>query len=421
MDDKQPENYPSQNEDIVDAEFEEITLSVPSQMETSLAIASVSTLSKQAESRFGCAYCFRTLNPEDIDETFRSSVRVDNRYFHRKCWEQFGEKGQNAEIFQPPLPEPLAVVSLVGSPLYAGPRNTIDDIPLGISEGTVVLDSSQLISLRIRNNSDNFVTLDRRAMPLWAYVKFDTQSQIQTHELTLMPGKLLHVQIYPHRVRPTLNSYYLSLSDRQGFNIDSRSPWLVQLSMLIGLYGLYFWHILSLLNLRFWLYYWGSYSSVQFHLVLAPFMTLTFLFGVILLLSPVSVLWKLYSFVQLVKTFRLANAISPLLSHIETLLLKLINSEFLERTQNHWVIPYSFLLISIGGLGAGLFSLLLMIVTLILKPLADIFFFAEAGFILYLLYRFGQGYGFNLVKFIEAALRLGISAYRTTQRQLGGM
>jgi len=418
MDDKQFDNLPSADEDVIDAEFEEVVLPA-TQIGTALALSPSLALAIQDVNRLGCAYCFRTLNPGDPDETLRNAVRVITRYFHQKCWGKTPEADQEVEVFTPPEPQPLRVVTLVGAPLHTGTLNKIDDSPLGISESVVILDTTLMSSVALRNNSDAPLKLDRRIMPVWAYLKFAAPNTSQGHELILSPGDTVRLEIYPHVVRPGLETYRLSLTDKQGMSLESQGVSVIPIAMLIGVYGLFLWHVSALLNMRFWFHYWGSYAGVQFHFLLAPFLILSALIAILTLLSPATVLWGIYTVVKSLKASPISAVLAQPLTRLETVTLKLIDLDSLENTLTHWVMPLSLILIGIGVVGALLLWIPLLLLTTILKPLSDVFLCAELGLILYLLYRFGRGYGFNLVSFIESLVRSAISTYRASQRSQG--
>ncbi len=417
MDDNERDNLSSTDEDVVDAEFEVIGASA-SPGETSLALAPTSAMEHGGAVRLGCAYCFRTLDPLAEDETLREAVRVNWRYYHRTCWEHSGETNQAAEPFTPHVPQPLRVIKMIGAPLYSGPLNTVNDLPLGISESVVILDSTAPASVMLRNNSDAPLHIDRRVMPLWAYVKYATQSA-STHELALAPGEIVRLEIYPHPVRPGLETFYLALSDKQGFNLESQTAPLIPTAMLIGLYALFLGHISALLNMRFWFEYWGSYASIQLHLLLATLFSLFALFTALIYLAPAPALWGIYTLAQRFRASPIREIIAPVLAPVEAFALELIDRSALEEARTRWVMPVSVLLVAAGAVCALLVWILLLFLTAILGSLSDLFFLAELGGVLYLLYRFGLGYGFNLISFFQRLVRSGMSAYRSVHGSSG--
>src|SRR4051812_3484605 len=116
--------------------------------------------------RIGCGFCFHTLDPEDPDESLRrfAACKECGRRYHRACWKGacvrpscLGREWVRV-LVAPPYPlSPEALVPLLVS---TGPFTTLEDAPLGISRGTVLLSrvSRRARHLVIRNNSSTAVT-----------------------------------------------------------------------------------------------------------------------------------------------------------------------------------------------------------------------------------------------------------------------
>ena len=410
------------DEDIVEAEFEEISDPMP-KSETGLIVKPIASLVIGEEVRLGCAYCFRTLNPEDVDDALRPAVRFDRKHYHQKCWVSSPSHEQSVELFTPPVPPPLKVPTLVGAPLYTGTLNSLDDIPLGISESVIVLNSTDPFNMTLRNNSEAPLIIDRLNMPLWALIDYGIFGTTNERKL-LMPGESLQVNIYPHLVRPDLETYYLAFNDRQGMHIESQSVGIIPVSVLVGIYGLYLVHIFALLNMRYWLYYWDSYALISFQFLLVPLLILIVLFGVLALLSPAVTLWQIYSIAMWFEQSPAGSLCSPILNRLKISILNQFQYGSIRSVMKRWTTPLSLVLVGVSALAAlTLWLSLLLLTAIFVGSLSDLFFLAELGLILFLLYRFGKGYGFNLVTFTQSLFRLGQSAYRAasaSQRSPGG-
>ena len=395
--------------DIIEGEFQEVTLST-----NQLIVAPPSKLFKPYESRIGCAYCFRTLDPEDPDETLREAVKHKNKPYHRKCWEQLPQHDEPVSEYVPPKPTPLRVVQLIPSPLYMGPLNALDNVPLGISESVVILTSNRKAEVYVRNNSEGIILLDRRKMPMWAYIDYG-EHDLQDANVSLMPGQMRQLTIYPHRIRPGMGIYYLDLTATQGVNIENQSGNGWPTIMFIVIYTLFLWHVSTIFQLHNWL----DGGTVRLQYVIEPLLTLFLLFGSLFLLAPARLLWQIFDLIQKAQVSSLRPVLAPAIEPLKMFVMRQLRNGDFEDAMRRFVFPFSLKLLGSGLAGAFAFFLPTFILVSILGSfLSTLVVLIECGMVLYILYVFGKGYGFDLLTFIEQLVRIGRSVYRELEQQI---
>lgn len=399
----------STNDEIVEGIFEEVRPSAESaQLETRLVIAPQTSLA-QAGNRIGCAYCFRTSNPNDPNEMLRDSVLVNEVVYHRKCWNSLLQPTGQAIDFVPPVPEPLRVVTLVGAPLYTGPINSMNDTPLGISESLLVLNSSIQSNFIVRNNSTNLVQLDRRNMPLWAFVRYTSSGHSDGHLLTLQPSQEAVIEVYPHFVRPDLVDEPIVLSETQSLMLESRALPVIPIATLIGVYTLFLWHLSTVFNLGVQ-YYFVTRNFLPYGGLLAmPIITCFLLLSVLMILAPGQVLWGIYSVLHRINQ----TAAERLFGQFEAMTLWTLESGTVEQAQTRLHSPLSLILIGITAAGTIVVWLALLLISSAFVGISGLIFLAEAGALLFVIYRVGREYGFDLLMAVQSVVRLSSRAVAT--------
>lgn len=193
--------------------------------------------------RIGCGFCFDTLDPEDrASSDRRVFVRCNQcrRVFHRGCWRgrctRPGCSSESCSSAQVSPPHPLRINAGELTPTVIGPVNSIDDVPLGISRGTMLFLDDRPQQIELRNNSDEVVLLAGPLGPPWVTTSFciadrwdedGPQAGAISERVELAPGERVEVVVRPQRFRPTWMRYYTELNDEQGFEVvsDLRSVW----------------------------------------------------------------------------------------------------------------------------------------------------------------------------------------------------
>lgn len=388
------------SDEIVDGEFEEVSVSMEqAQSETRLAISTQTTLA-QLENRVWCAYCFRTLDPNDPDDTMRVAVRVGEVAYHHSCWNRLNQPNEQPIEFVPQPPEPLRIVMFVGAPLYTGPINTLSDKPLGISDSLLVLNSLVPSTFTLCNNSVQLVQIDRRIMPAWAYVRYPSDDYTNGHLFTLLPAQTVVIEVYPHLVRPDLVDARLMLSETQSIMLESRSYPAISVAILVGLYALFLWHLSAIFDLSRNYFFITRYFSSQAGLLITPVFTCFLLVTVVVLLTPGRVLWSIHSILHRVNR----TPLKRFLGQSKTLIHRILQSGAIEQAQTRIHIPLTLILIGIAAAVTIVVWLALLVIASVIMGLSGLFFLAEASVLLFVIYHIGREYGFDLVKAVQSVM-----------------
>jgi len=401
----------SDDADIVDAEYEVVS---SDERSGDLMVVPSQALTVAAESRQGCAYCFVTLDPEDPDEKRRLAVRDGNRVYHEVCWQktQPDESTTSAERFMPPKPPPLPVVQLIPAPLYTGPLNNLSDKPLGISDNIVVLETTDPGSVTVRNNSDTIIQLDRHNMPLWAYVHYDSLDAGEMVKL-LSPGKSLTLKIFPHVIRPGLQTIELKLGQTGRVNLESVSGGVAIKVLLLGLYLLLLGQALTLPGLP----NLSTDQVRQLQVMLWPLLILMGFYGIIFLLAPAHTLMLIYDALKRVENSPIGSILGELTRLARKTILEQFDPESLGAAMAGWAMPLSMVMLGIAALIAVVVLMLLVLLKAIFSGfIGTLIILVVLGLNLFLLYRFGLGYDFDLLAFGRRIVRLSRSAYETATR-----
>lgn len=179
-------------------------------------------------SRIGCTYCFRTLDPDDSYLEMRSFVQdhANGRLYHTICWETYCKKnnlnpanGQSVDISPPPL---LDISERTAVVLHAGPTNSINDQPLGISTSVIVFQGvSEPKSFWIRNNYKETITISRHLGPVWTYIDWENYSANPERSFELAAEQNQRVRVYLHPLHPSWMRYTVDLTPTQALEILS--------------------------------------------------------------------------------------------------------------------------------------------------------------------------------------------------------
>jgi hypothetical protein len=386
--------------DIVDGAFEEVSTPLESaRSEHQLVIQREMTPTHYGV-RIGCAFCFRTLNPSDPDEALRASVQVEDEAYHQVCWQKISQPGQTASELIPSPPEPLRVMTLVGAPLYSGPINTMSDKPLGISDSALILDSTAVRQFTVRNNFSVPVEIDRRAMPVWAFVRFPFGLHAEPHVVTLDPGQMITLMVYPHLIRPDLVDESVPLGQTQRILLESRSLPVTPIIILIGLYGLLAWHVSAVLTTSSRWYSVLRNFGGSVDLVVFPVLTCFFIIAALILLSPGRVLWGIHT-----ALYRLLQTpIGGIFEIAEHFILMTLDSDEIRQAQTRFHNPMTLLLLGMAAVATLMIWLALLLIAVAVPGVVTLLFLTEAVVLFFLLHRFGQGYGFDLIASVRSII-----------------
>lgn len=260
--------------------------------------------------RYGCGYCYYTLDPTDTDMHKRDFVTYNRQYYHRTCWEQnLPTTAGPGEPVTLPVPTPLEVTQRTPILLHGGPINSLNDQPLGISKGTIAIKGAEAAanhspreqqSFIIKNNSDQRIHVARSVSPAWCYVDFG-EYQKMSNVLDLGPQQQQQVEIYTHFAHPHWHQVPLRLNEAQEvlIVINKRSfPFSASLVVLLVL--------VLFVIFSGWGWIWNA-SPREFASVaeLTWLVTVTGLFfGWIMFMMPARALWLLYDSISAVMKLR---------------------------------------------------------------------------------------------------------------------
>lgn len=172
-------------------------------------------------SRISCAFCFKTLDPNDPNLMLRKFVTIQQRAYHELCWSS-GEGTSDKEIYALTVLPPSALVATHRIPvvLHAGPTNAITDKPVGISIGVVEVDSNQSQTFSIRNNSEVPQVLDHKLGLAWAYLDFDIDGETN-QQIILKPYQVIQATLYPHIVRPSFSRREIPIKKDKAIEVSN--------------------------------------------------------------------------------------------------------------------------------------------------------------------------------------------------------
>lgn len=356
--------------------------------------------------RLGCGYCFRTLDPDDPDAALRTAVRHGDKLYHELCWQRLATPSSApVHPFTPPPPPPVRILSLVAEPLYQGLLNTLDDEPLGISDSVVVIRVSDMAEVMLRNNSDSPLRLDRRIMPVWAYLDYGKREEMIDAECWLEPDEVVVLHLYPHSIIPADETYHLTLNDFQGINLVSQNSSLMAIGVVVGFYLLLGWHGYALLELDTLLQH---FDEVAFPYRLTPLITLALFFFGGCLLMPANALWGTHRTLhQLGQAQWLSPLVVPLVRQFQRHLVALFRLGQVRSAMQGWNAPVhlTLLLISLGS-AIGISLPLQLALAFLPSILATLLGFLELGALLAALHYLGTPYGFNLIILGQTLLHL---------------
>lgn len=222
--------------------------------------------------RIGCSYCFQTLNPNDPDPDRRRFVRCTGvrcgafYHDHKDCWRGSCISGNcvcraASKVVVSLQPPPAEIRSVV--PLFCGPVNTLNDLPLGLSAGLV--GDLAPDPIKVTNNSECKVLIPNAFGPPWATLVWELPSDFEGSgayvasrcQRLLEPGESLLLGVHLHRVRPRMAEWLISWGDQYVVvqSLPRIHGWFV-LGMVI------FW-ILFILHLFIMSLSWGTTQSMS--------------------------------------------------------------------------------------------------------------------------------------------------------------
>jgi hypothetical protein len=285
----------------------------------------------------------------------------------------------------------------------------MNDTPLGISESLLVLNSQTQSSFIVRNNSTNLVQLDRRKMPLWAFVRYTSSEHSDGHLLNLLPSQEAGIEVYPHLVRPDLVDEPLVLSETQSLMLESRSLPFIPIAMLIGVYGLFLWHLSTVFNLGVQYYFVTRNFLAYGGLLAMPIITCFLLLTVLIILAPGRVLWGIHSILHRINQ----TPAERLFAQLEAMTRWMLESGTVEQAQTRFHFPLTLILIGIAAVVTIVVWLALLLMASALIGISGLIFLAEAGALLFVIYRVAREYGFDLLMAVQSVVRLSSRAVAT--------
>lgn len=365
--------------------------------ETAMTVVPADAVSPNQIVRIGCAYCFWTINPEDPDEHRRAAVRVGDQYYHTQCWNQHPKPGIVAVPASVPIPPPLIAQVREPVALRAGPLNTLNDLPLGISHSTLRLETVESVEFTLRNNAEEVVTLSRRVGPPWVAIEFNEYGEC-SGQLVLLPRDTLTVQVYPSFIRPAYMTCEAEISEHQGIDLESNTAPIAVVAVIVSFVVFWLVHIFSL------------YSAVQtirlpgwpipVGQVITSTLSMSGMIGLAFFMAASWLLWSLYSLIDKVRRGILGRV--HFINRLLEMLQYAIWVQFAHRniTQVMHTPKSAVVQSTIVGVIAGIVcSLSALLILRLLSPVLFLVWLLYAGFILWLLYRFLLHYDFNGVLF----------------------
>jgi len=297
--------------------------------ETSLTVTQTQSLSRGGElNRLGCAYCFRTLDPVDKDESLRGIVKVDGLLYHEDCLKKCNPAAlEYATPVAIKEPEPLEPVQRFGMALYGGPVTFIHDVPLGVTKGTIAFTDEpngvEQQSVVLQNNSEKPIIIDRSKSPVWAFIDYGDYNPL-TSEFVLNAGQSRQIDVYPHPVRPIWQQELIQLIPTQSIMV-ANTAFVFQYLISIGLLIVF---VLVNLNSAISVFTWRA------ELVLGslPAMVITnaLIIGWVAYMMPASLLWFIHNKLKFVTNLSALKRIEFVHKLLSTL-MKSIYSVFAER------------------------------------------------------------------------------------------
>jgi len=270
-----------------------------------IVVTPTSTLARIDElQRVGCGFCFRTLDPHDSREDFRTFVTYMGSTFHTVCFRQaHPDHIDEAEQAIVPVPDPLPEIVRHGIPLYGGPVTDLMDEPLGISRGTVVLtpetDGADE-SVMLKNNSDQIIQIARHEGPVWIYIDFGNYQQT-SNTMTLQPKQEQLLHIYPHPAIPTWQQSNVDFNDTHHILVVSNlfTPQFALSSL--AFIGLLIMHVYVAM-----IWFGNVLEPVNF---LATLVTSALIVGWFAFMMPAKLLWGVFNTLRQVSNTRFIRKI----------------------------------------------------------------------------------------------------------------
>ena len=157
--------------------------------------------------RIGCGFCFRTLDPSVEDSTRRAFTQCSScrTAYHTACQQtRCDHVGCGGSEFcdltvMPPREADLSIRSPMRYP--SGPPNALEDEPLGISHGTLIVRTDAATSFRIRNNGPTDLSVPRWRTPPWAFLHLGDEDDSSLRQL-IVPGEEVEALVITAPMHP---------------------------------------------------------------------------------------------------------------------------------------------------------------------------------------------------------------------------
>jgi hypothetical protein len=258
----------------------------------------------QQITRIGCTYCFSTLNPDDPDVALRDFVQYQDKYYHLICLQAMAQN--NLDVLTAAIkatiaePTPLTDERRTAVVLHGGPINSLDDVPLGVSVGTVVFDVPQQEKYQtfiVQNNTEQVIHIPRHIQPNWVFIDFGAYQDMSPN-LILKPYQRQQVKVYPYVLRPPFVQKMVELLNNQAVLIISERA---SFPLAVNVFSLGFAIGIHWLAFSRWI--WRPAFMLEISLT-SGLLVAWFAF-----MMPASMLWSAFRFLERLKELPLLKSI----------------------------------------------------------------------------------------------------------------
>lgn len=297
--------------------------------------------------RIGCTFCFGTLDPNDPNPTLREFITIQQRAYHKYCWSS-AEETPNEDVHELAVLPPSLLITTPRIPviLHAGPSNTINDKPLGMSMGVAAVDGGRPQVFIMRNNSDEPQSLDRKSGLAWAYLDFDTDSEAG-EQITLKPHQEIQVTLYPHVIRPNFSRREITIMGSKVIEVSNQAFSYLLSICLASFIVIAFIH-LRVVETKWMTYLRQMYSENQnFYFPLRELISLitsgAFMASWFVFIQPGKIVWGIFSASCSISTH--FTKLWPITDQVADKLSALIEKRFIPRFLSHpyMLIPFSII------------------------------------------------------------------------------
>lgn len=193
-------------------------------------------IAQNSMARFGCDYCFQTINTiNERERIIDAKVDAHGRYYHEECTIHLPDVLE-LQTIQLTIPPSLTETTLTAMTINSAFSNTMNDVPLGISESRVILHELNPQKILVKNNTNDTILLTNTTGTPWLHMEMDIRKYIDGN-FHLPANENMSIVFRPFGIRPTHQKHEVQFNSGNRILVYSNGSsvlvWLVAVIFIV--------------------------------------------------------------------------------------------------------------------------------------------------------------------------------------------